>query len=161
MIRPLFIMNRQQCLRSMVTKITSRTIGVEMAIEILQEDSGQENLSIRDILLCISDIIFQRGSVIATSICFWLSLAEVITKYSHSSFAISRTLKERCQRILAKRKRKEVGLWSFFDNIVVKSFKIIHRGRPKKFKDIPLYLRVILTENYLRAFYHSNLFLES
>ena len=63
--------------------------------------------------------------------------------------------------ILAKGKRKEVGLWSFFDNVGVKSFKIIHGGHPKKFKDIPLYLRVILTENYFSAFYHSNLFLES
>lgn len=48
--------------------------------------------------------------------------------------------------ILAKRKRKEVGLWSFFDNIGVKSVKIIHRGPPKEFKDTPLYLRVILNE---------------
>lgn len=46
--------------------------------------------------------------------------------------------------ILAKRKRKEVGLWSFFDNIGVKSVNIIHRGPPKEFKDTPLYLRVIL-----------------
>lgn len=50
-----------------------------------------------------------------------------------------------------------MGLWSFFDNIGVKSVKIIHRGPPKKFKDIPLYLRVILNEKYFRAFSHSNL----
>lgn len=59
MIRALLIMNRQQCLRSIVTKIASTIIGVEIVIEILSEDSGQENLGIHDILLCIFDnIIF-------------------------------------------------------------------------------------------------------
>lgn len=93
-------------------------------------------------------ILYFRGAVFHW---FWLSLAEVITKNSHSSFVISRTLKERNQMFLTKKKRK------FFDYIGVKSAKIIHRGPPKKFKDIPLYLRVILNEKYFRAFYHSNL----
>lgn len=129
-----------------------------MAIEILLEDSGQEGWGIRDILLCIFLLCYiLEGQCHGDFHWFWLSLAEVITKYSHSSFVISRTLKERYHMILAKRKRKEVGLWSFFDNIGVKSVKIIHRGPPKEFKDTPLYLRVILNEKYFRAFYHSNL----